>query len=234
MGRWSLFALLAWSITAIACEGRRLRPRVMVAASFEQAATRVIGDAAIVVPAASSSQARRIVAGSPADIFISANREWIDYVARHGLIVPGSRQRLVSNEIVLVTPGSRPRDFDLKTFRGKIAMGDPSHVPAGTYGRRALQAAGVWDRLASSIVPTSDVRHALALVARDEVDLAVVYLTDVKLSRKVSVVHRFPETRLSVVYEIALIRGGDPALLKRLTDPSAQRIYRELGFGPMR
>lgn len=233
--RSPLDLLLPVVVTFAACGANaRPQPRILVAASFEEAASRVVGDTAIVAPAASSAQARRIVAGAPADVFVSANREWMDYVERHDRIIPGSRRALVRNEVVLVTPGRRPRPaFDLQTFRGTIAMGDPSHVPAGVYGKRALESAGVWDRVVDRVIPTAHVRQALALVERNEVDLGVVYRTDAQRSERVAIAHEFDPSRAPIVeYEVALIRGGDPAVLLQLIGDAAAEIYREFGFRP--
>jgi molybdate transport system substrate-binding protein len=218
-----------------ACDdAKSLRPRILVAASFQDAASRVVGDAAIVVPSSSSTLARQIVAGAPAECFISADVDWMDYLAERELLQAGSRQELVRNAIVVVAPKGRPGTVSLATFKGTIAMGDPEHVPAGKYARRALEAEGLWRGLSGSIVPTGDVRQALVLVERNEVDLGIVYETDAEASSRVLIVHRFAEGKTPAVrYEIAIVRDGDPAFLRMLTSDSARKVYRELGFRPV-
>lgn len=240
--RSSGVALLALAgCVAAACADQPSRPRVLVAASFQTAAERVVGDTAIVVPAASSTLARQIAAGAPSSCFISANREWMDFVEARDELEPGTRRALVRNRLVVVGPKSGAATVSLATFVGKLAMGDPGHVPAGKYGKRALVAVGVWARLARSIVPTANVREALALVERGEVDLAVVYLTDARSSDRVVIVHDFRDDHSGAVpsgpvveYEIALTRGGDRELLAKLTSAQAMASYLELGFLPAR
>jgi molybdate transport system substrate-binding protein len=138
----------------------------------------------------------------------------------------------VRNQIVIVAPPGRATTLSLGTFRGRIAMGDPDHVPAGSYGKRALEVAGLWRHLASHVVPTSSVREALALAERGEVDLAVVYRTDAELSDRVVIAHRFRDDvrTPAVEYEIAMLRGGDAEVFTKLTNAEAMRGYVAMGF----
>ena len=226
--RWVLVFL------ALACTSRNERgPLVWVAASFVDAARSVAGgDPSFSVQvAASSVLARQIVEGAPGDCFVSANSRWMDYVEKEGRIVSGTRQTLVHNTLVVVALKETGQDVLLESFEGLLAMGDPRHVPAGMYGEQALRKSGLWPQLESHIVATADARAALALVERGEVDLALVYETDAKVSDAVRVVHRFAAAESpTVVYEIALLAGGDLAILRRLTGTLARAKYEELGF----
>lgn len=177
---------------------------------------------AAVVPsfAASSTLARQIDSGAPADIFISANRRWMDYLEERGRIDPASRCDLVGNRLVLVAPAGSAFDvviapnFALAEALGgkRLAIGDPDHVPAGLYGRQALESLGVWPSIADRLVRSADVRAALALVARGEVAAAVVYATDAGLSERVRVVDGFPAaSHDAIVYPAARVAGSQGA-----------------------
>ena len=211
-------------LAAAGCGAERGAPRVLVAASFHDAARAVLGDSAQFVPEASSTLARQIDAGAVADVFVSANAEWMDFLERRGRLVPDSRRRLVGNSIVLVAPKDSKRAL---ADARRIAMGDPAHVPAGRYGRVALERAGLWARVAPRLLPTSDAREALALVQRDAVDFAIVYATDARASARVRVVR---ELDAEVVYEVAVLRGGDASIVARFFTAEARRIFQGLGF----
>ena len=177
---------------------------------------------AAIVPsfAASSTRARQSESGAPADVFISANRRWMDYLEEHGRIDPASRCDLVRNRLVLVAPADSAFDVAIapnfalaEALGGKyLAMGDPDHVPAGLYGRQALEALGVWPSVADRLVLSADVRAALALVARGEVAAAIVYATDAGLSERVRVVDSFPaSSHDAIVYPAARVAGSEGA-----------------------
>jgi molybdate transport system substrate-binding protein len=172
--------------------------------------------------ASSSTLAKQIEQGAPADVFISANQKWMDYLEGKRVIDPSTRFDLLSNRIVLIVPADsaigkvdlRP-DFPLSTLLhdGRLAMGDPDHVPAGMYGKAALKALGVWDAVEAMVASAKDVRAALALVERGEAPLGVVYATDAAISDKVRVVALFPEnTHPPILYPVAIVAGrGNPA-----------------------
>ena len=151
--------------------------------------------------ASSSTLARQIEQGAPADVFISANPEWRDYLAERTLIRRGSRADLLGNGLVLVAPRGDAvaleiaPGFDLlgALQGGRLAMADPDHVPAGTYGRAALESLGVWQAVAPHVARADTVRVALALVARGEAPLGVVYRSDALADATVRVVDAFPE-----------------------------------------
>src|SRR4051812_12836164 len=147
---------------------------------------------------ASSTLARQIEQGAPADLFFSADTEWMNYLQKAGQIMPGTRKDLLGNQLVLVAATdakAAPRiapGFDLAGALGdsKLAMADPASVPAGKYGKAALTALGVWNSVAPKLVQAENVRVALEYVARGEAPFGIVYATDAKLA-PVKVVARF-------------------------------------------
>ena len=192
--------------------------------------------------AASSALARQIEAGAPAHIFVSADIEWMDYLAAKDLVRRDSRIDLVGNRLVLVAPEAEPvrlriaRGFPLARAlgEGRLAVADPSSVPAGKYARAALTALGVWDSISSRLAPADNVRAALALVARGEAPLGIVYRTDALVERNVRIVDTFPaSTHPPIVYPAALTKlpSGDAArVLAFLRSSKAREIFERYGF----
>jgi molybdate transport system substrate-binding protein len=193
--------------------------------------------------ASSSTLARQIEQGAPADIFISANPEWMDYLEERGLIREGSRADLLGNGLVLVAPRDSGTTveiapgFDLlgALDGGLLAMGDPDHVPAGTYGRAAFESLGAWDAVAPHVARADNVRAALALVARGETPLGVVYSSDAAADDTVKVINDFPQESFpEIVYPIAIIadseRAEAAALVKILQSETAAAIFERFGF----
>ncbi len=193
--------------------------------------------------AASSTLARQIENGAPADLYLSASLRWMDYLDARGLIVAASRRRLMGNRLVLVAPRDSTLDIvPAPGFRlaealgeGRLAMGDPDHVPAGIYGRQALEALGVWERVEPRIARSGDVRAALALVARGEAVAGIAYATDAAISDAVRVVAEFPAgSHAPVSYEAALVAGQGGAAAERflafLTSGPARQVFRRHGF----
>jgi molybdate transport system substrate-binding protein len=194
--------------------------------------------------AAASTLAKQIEQGAPADIFISANTDWMDYLDAKKLLEPGSRFDLLSNSIVLIAPINSPvGQVDLKSGTdlvkylgdGLLSMGDPDHVPAGTYGMQALKSLGMWQGVENRIARANDVRAALALVERGETSLGIVYATDAKISDKVKVVGVFPrESHPPVVYPVALVAGrksgASMKFIEILKSPEAKNIFTKYGF----
>ena len=181
-----------------------------------------------VVPsfAASSALARQIESGAPADLFISADRRWMDHLAARGLIEPGSRCDLMRNRLVLIAPADSPMTLRIAVGfalaaaldGGRLAVGDPDHVPAGIYARQALEALGAWPSVADRLVRSADVRAALALVARGEAAAGIAYATDAGVSERVRVVGAFPaESHDPIVYPLARVAGAD--------NPNAAAFY---------
>ena len=178
--------------------------------------------------AASSTLARQIAAGAPADLFVSADEEWMDMLAAKRQIAAGSRADLVGNRLVVVEPAGRNSTVPLNGVRlarllgaGPLAMADPDSVPAGKYGKAALTRLGAWDAVAPHVVRAENVRAALALVERGAVPFGIVYLTDAKASSRVRVAGIFPAaSHPPIVYPIARIAIS--------TNPEAERFRRFL------
>jgi molybdate transport system substrate-binding protein len=192
--------------------------------------------------AASSALARQVQAGAPADLFISADEEWMDTLAAKGLIRADTRARMLGNRLVLIAPAGSPVRLDpvpgLALARalggGRLALADQG-VPAGRYARQALEKLGVWDQVAGRIAAGDNVRAALALVARGEAPLGVVYATDAAAEPKVRVVATFPEaSHLPITYLVALLktsRSGDAEGLRAfLLSEEGQAVFRRFGF----
>jgi molybdate transport system substrate-binding protein len=192
--------------------------------------------------AASSTLAQQILRGAPADLFLSANSDWMDHLEREGLLEPGSRRDLLSNGLVLVSPRESPLRIGLETgfdlpgaFEGRLAVGDPDAVPAGIYARRALESLGHWEALRERLAVAAHVRAALALVERGECPLGAVYRTDAAMSEGVVVVAEFPEEATGpIVYPAAAIEGRlrpeVRAFLLSLFSAEARRVFEERGF----
>ncbi|MBL8645017.1 MAG: molybdate ABC transporter substrate-binding protein [Rhodospirillaceae bacterium] len=193
--------------------------------------------------AASSALARQIENGAPAAIFISADEQWMDYVAERKLIEPASRVSLLGNSIVLVSPAADPiavaigPNFPLaKTLgTGKLSLADPDAVPAGRYAKAALEKLRVWDGVAANVVRAENVRAALAFVERGEAKAGVVYATDAALAKNVIVVGTFPAgSHPSISYPAALLGPAPSADAKNfyayLTSAPAKEVYRRFGF----
>jgi molybdate transport system substrate-binding protein len=201
------------------------------------------GDRITVSYAASSALARQIETGAPADVFISADLGWMDYLEKRGLIQRASRFDLVRNRLVLIAPASSTAmlkiapGFPLGATLGKerLAMGNPESVPAGKYGMAALQTLGVWKDVQSKIAGAADVRAALLLVARGEAPLGIVYSTDARVAPKVRVVDTFPQsTHPPIVYPAALTASTKSAqaaaFLRALREPAARGVFERYGF----
>jgi molybdate transport system substrate-binding protein len=193
--------------------------------------------------ASSSTLARQIEGGAPADIFISANPEWMDYLEERDLIRGGSRADLLGNELVLVAP--RDEDtrleiapgFDLlgALGGGRLAMGDPDHVPAGIYGKAALESLGVWQEVEPHVIRADNVRAALVLVARGEAPLGVVYRSDAAADDTVRVVGAFPpDSHAPIIYPLAIMaESKHPAaagLVEFLRSEGALPLFERFGF----
>ena len=203
------------------------------------------GDARVrAVFAASSTLAKQIAQGAPADLYLSANPAWMDYLAERGAIAPGSRVDLLGNRLVLIAPaGAAPQrlgpDFALDMLLGDkpFVIADPDHVPAGIYAEAALRTAGLWEALDGRTLRAANVRAALALVDRGEAGAGAVYATDAAFSSRVVVVDSFPPTsHPAIVYPLALVAGrGRPEVLAfydYLRGPEAGQAFRARGFLP--
>lgn len=191
--------------------------------------------------ASSGALARQIEQGAPANVFISANGAWIDYLVSKNEADPASRLALFGNRLALVAPlDSRPDKPDGAAMlarlgpRGRLAIADPRHAPAGIYARQALTSIGVWKSIASRAVLTRDVRSALALVERGEALLGIVYRTDANASGGARILSVFDDGRHDpIVYHAARVSRQNrsvPRLMNFLSSPPAREIYRRHGF----
>lgn len=206
--------------------------RVFAAASLTDVMEELKQDQAVELNVASSSTlAKQIEAGAPFDIFISANVQWMDELESKGLIREGSRVTLVRNRLAVIRPIGGAATLD-KGFAGKLAVGDPSHVPAGIYAKQALDAMG----LSPQLLPAADVRAALRYVELGEAELGIVYLTDAKASDKVEVVSLIDAAlHEPVEYPAALSREASEAgekLFADLQGDAARAVYEQNGFEP--
>ncbi|TMH29968.1 MAG: molybdate ABC transporter substrate-binding protein, partial [Betaproteobacteria bacterium] len=172
------------------------------------------GDKLTVVYAGSNALAKQIEAGAPADVFISADVDWMDYLEARKLLAPASRIDLVGNRLVLIAPANNDSALTIAPGfalspalgAGKLAMANPDSVPAGKYAKAALEALGVWPSVQKQVARTEHVRASLALVARGEAALGIVYATDALAEPKVRVVGTFPAgTHPAIVYPAAVI-----------------------------
>lgn len=196
--------------------------------------------------AASSALARQIEEGAPAAIFISADVEWMDYVAERKLIRPETRVDLAGNRLVLVAPARQPVAMTIapgfalaaSLAGGRLAVADPGGVPAGRYARAALTSLGVWSSVESRLAAAENVRAALMLVSRGESPLGIVYRSDAVADRGVVVVDTFPEsTHPPIVYPAAVTTRGDEsaaAVLDFLRGPVARQTFERQGFANAR
>ena len=191
--------------------------------------------------AASSTLAKQIEANAPADIFASADLKWMDYLDERKKIDTATRVNLLGNTLVLIVPKGKKFPIELKpefaidqAFSSKLCMGEPSSVPAGIYGKQALQSLHWWEKVQSRVVGTDDVRTALAFVEHGECALGIVYATDAAISDRVEVLASFPDaTHDPIVYPFALVAGAQPgarAFLDYLGTPAAKSIFTHYGF----
>ena len=197
------------------------------------------------VYAASSTLARQIEQGAPAEVFISADSDWMDYAAQHGLIQAQSRRDLLTNRLALIAPAGSTVQLRIAPGfpllqalgQGRLAMAG-ADVPAGRYGRQALTALGAWTQVNVRVVYGDSVRAALAFVSRGEAPLGVVYDTDAKVNPGVRIVDLFPETtHPKILYPVALTRSARgpvaQSYLTFLEGAEAAAIFRRFGFVPL-
>ncbi|HUK57789.1 MAG TPA: molybdate ABC transporter substrate-binding protein [Stellaceae bacterium] len=209
------------------------------AASFEKGG----GGEVKISYAASSALARQIESGAPADMFISADLDWMKYVADRNLIQTDTRANLLGNRLVLIAPASSKLALEVKPGfaladalgGGRLAMADPESVPAGKYGKAALQKLGVWSAVVAKIAPAEDVRAALRFVARGEAPLGIVYATDAAAEPDVRIVAAFPQDSYPpIIYPVALTSTSkNPAAAKFeafLRSPAARPFFEKQGF----
>jgi len=241
---------LAWTaaIHSAAAQGKDVL--VFAAASLKNALDDIAGQwqresakKTVISYAASNTLIKQIEQGAPADMFISADLDWMNYGQQKGLIKPDSRFNLLGNRLVLIAPkdsnvsANIQPGFDLAVLLkgGRLAMANVDAVPAGKYGKTALEKLGAWDGVKDKIAQAENVRAALVLVARGEAPLGIVYQTDAVSDPTVKIVGTFPEnTHPPIIYPIALTKESTnpdaQAFLNYLRSPAARAAFERQGF----
>lgn len=241
-------ALLALLVTASPSFAEDVS--VFAAASLKNALDEVAavyteetGNTVTISYAGSNALAKQIIEGAPADIFISANTEWVDEVEKAGLVADGKRHDLLGNTLVLIANGSDAApveigpetDFKALIGDGKLAMALVDSVPAGQYGKAALESLGQWDAVSADVAQSDNVRAALALVATGEAPYGIVYATDAAAEDNVTIVGEFPaDSYPTITYPAALLTGAadeaDNAFYDALSGDAADAIFEKHGF----
>lgn len=249
--RMLLAVLLLSSQSIMAAQPEPRQPLVVFAAASLTDVLQQIGPqytAASGVPvkfsfAASSALARQVESGARADVFFSADQEWMDYLAQRNLIDTPSRRNLLGNRLVLIAPHTSNVALTLAPdapllaalgSKGRLATGDPDSVPAGRYAKAALQSLNLWQGLQPRIVGVENVRAALMYVARGETPLGIVYATDAAVEPRVRIVDTFPQdSHPPITYPVAAIRGAGvdaQSFLDFLRSEAASRAFTSAGF----
>jgi molybdate transport system substrate-binding protein len=194
--------------------------------------------------AGSSTLAKQIEAGAPADIFISADVQWMDYLQKKQLVSANDRVNLLGNRLVMIAPKARPiklkidKSFDFtRVAQGKWCTGDTKSVPVGKYAKQALNSIGWWDKVSTRLVETEDVRAALNFVARGECQVGIVYATDAVISKDVVVAGIFPEnTHPPIIYPIGLVKKNTESMkfYKFLQSSQAKKVFKKYGFSVLK
>jgi molybdate transport system substrate-binding protein len=201
------------------------------------------GKKAVISYAASSALAKQIEQGASADLFASADLDWMDYAQSKGLIQPDTRVNLLGNRIVLIAPKDATKSVTIQPGlnlaaalgSGRLAMANVDAVPAGKYGKAALEKLGAWEGVKNLVAQAQNVLAALWLVSRGETPLGIVYQTDVASDPNVKIVGTFPEdTHPPIIYPVAITRYSTnldaPAFLAFLRGPTARAAFERQGF----
>ena len=251
--RRTLLVILACLALPSTAQAQNRGPVVLAAASLQEALT----DAAnawtaqrhsrpVLSFAGSPALARQIEAGAPADLFISADEDWMNHVAAKGMLRAGTRSPFLSNRLVLIAPATSTarlrigRNFPLAQALGpgRLAMADPASVPAGKYGRAALTSLGIWPGVSGKVAIAENVRAALTLVDRGEAPFGIVYATDAMASNRVRIVDTFPAgSHPRITYPLAILRASanpDTEGFRRfLLSREGKAIFARRGFQPL-
>ncbi|MDZ7279044.1 molybdate ABC transporter substrate-binding protein [Pantoea eucrina] len=248
---WTVAAVLSFSTASHAVAAEKIT--VFAAASLTNAMQQIAaqyqqkqGVEVVSSFASSSTLARQIEQGAPADLFISADQQWMDDAVAKKSVIASTRYTLLGNDLVLIAPksaGEKAVTIDAQTrwkalLNGqRLAVGDPDHVPAGIYAKEALQKLGAWETLAPQLAPANNVRAALALVERNETPYGIVYGSDAVASKNVQVVGRFPEaSHKPVEYPMAIVQDHQNAAVNAfysyLQGPEAAAVFKQYGFTP--
>lgn len=248
-GGWLRAVLLGLLLVQVPAQARDLT--VFAAASLKEALDeagadfqRVSGSKTVVVYAASSALAKQIANGAPADVFISADLDWMDYLEKRNLLRAGTRVNLLRNRLALIAPAASMLQIEIKPGfalakllgDGRLSMADPDSVPAGKYARAALAKLGVWSSVETRLARGDSVRAALVFVARGETPLGVVYQTDALAEKKVRIAGLFAEdTHPAIIYPAAVVANSRQAaaqpFVSYLKSAQARAIFKKYGFG---
>lgn len=241
VGGLGLFASHAQAQSVLVFAAASAEPAVRAAS---EGFTRDTGIVVTVSGTATSALAQQIVRGAPAQLVVTAHPRWMTYLIEQGAVAATPRFTLLGNDLVLVAPKGSTTSIDVADPSavagalgpdGRLALGDPDHVPAGIYAKQALITLGAWNGVASRLAPAGSVVAALAFVSRGEAPLGIVYRTDAALSDEVRIVGTFPaDSHDAVRYDIALV-GAAPtdaarALLRHLTSSAARPTFERFGF----
>jgi len=234
-----LFCFLSWTASAGADQ---TRVTVFAAASlrgvFEDIAA-TSQDNVVLSFGGSGTMARQVAAGAPADVIVLANALWMDWLTDQGIAKPENTKMLARNALVVVAPsGSLPLESASEILgyvdKGRLAMGQRGAIPAGIYARQWLENVGLWSEVNARLAETDNVRTALALVARGDVPLGIVYATDALAEPAVTVVFHIPENSHDPIQYLATsLTPKGAALLAKLTGPDVAHIFAEHGFQPV-
>ena len=246
----TLALLLTWGLAQTQAQAQGRDVVVFAAASLKNALDPInaqwqkeTGKKAAISYAASSALAKQIEQAAPAQMFISADLDWMDYLSKKNLIKPDTRSNLLGNRIVLIAPEDKAQPIDIKPGfdlakvlgDGRLAMANVATVPAGKYGKAALEKLGVWSSVSSKLAQAENVRAALLLVSRGEAPAGIVYQTDAASDSNVKVIGTFPEdTHPPIVYPIALTANAThpdaAAFLAYIRSDKAKPLFEAQGF----
>ncbi len=249
MKRWTgPLAVMALLAMGLVLPAQAAEIHVSAAASLTEALNEIAadyrkasGETVVLNLGASSTLARQIQEGAPADLFLSADEEKMDALDKAGLLLAGTRKSVLSNTLVVVVPAdsrlriSRLADLAAPSVRA-LALAETRTVPAGIYARELLEKRGLWPRLADRVVPTENVRAALAAVESGNVDAGIVYRTDARISKKVRVAFEVPRAEgPAISYPFAVLAGSKRKeaarrVLRYLESPAALEVFRRHGF----
>lgn len=242
--------LFAWGVPQTPARAQGGDLIVFAAASLKNALDDInvqwkkqTGKEARISYAASSALAKQIEGGAPAQMFISADIPWMDYVEKKNLIEAGTRSNLLGNRIVLIAPKNKATTIDIKpgfdlakvVGEGRLAMANVVAVPAGRYGKAALEKLGVWDSVSAKVAQAENVRAALLLVSRGEAPAGIVYQTDAAADANVKIIGTFPESsHPPIIYPIALTANAThpdaAAFLVYIRSTKAKALFEAQGF----
>ncbi len=236
-------AVAALSLPAAAQENVTIFAAASMKNALDAVAASWIGGKATISYAASSALAKQIEEGAPADIFVSADLDWMKYLSDRNLTKKDTETRLLGNTIVLIAAADSAASaklesgFDLAGLLagGKLAMANVDSVPAGKYGKAALESLGIWNSVSASVAQAENVRAAMALVATGEAPLGIVIATDAAAEPKVKVLATFPEgSHPPIIYPVAVLAesksAAAEAFLRYMQGDSARAVYEGQGF----